>query len=172
MSLVTTTQVRAVIQTTLSDEQLQSLIEREEAEIITRFGEHYVDASTTVVETLAGDGLRSLYLRRRIAQVTAITVDGVELSATDYRVWGGQGRIERLPMGSSWGFSRTLTELVQVTYVPYNDNAVRAGIVLDLVRIALSRTGLKSESIAGEYSYTAEDWDVVRARILNRLSMD
>ncbi len=54
--------------------------------------------------------------------------------------------------------------------MPADDRAEWRAALLELVRLQLARTALKSESIAGEYSYTAaDDWDADRAKLLRRL---
>lgn len=166
MSLVTIADARTLIATGLSDEKLQEVIDRAEQAVIERFGEHYVDADTTVSDTLEG-GSENLYLRRRITSVESIqeaTLLGstpATLEATTYFVWGMQGRIQRLY--AKWG------KAITVQYVPYNDNAKRKDVIIGLIRLELERTAMKSESIAGEYSFSAPDWEVDRARLLRRL---
>lgn len=177
MSLLTVTQLKAQIRSSLSDAQLQSVIDREEAEVIRLYGAHYVDGSTTVSETMEG-GLRNLYLRRRLTSVTSITeyqtsdsTDGTVLTAvSDYRIWAAQGRIERMPSTNVSGFGVGVWgAIVTIVYVPADDNDLRRAAIIDLCRLALERTALKSESIAGEYSYTAPEWGEARAEILQRL---
>jgi hypothetical protein len=47
---------------------------------------------------------------------------------------------------------------------------VRAQVIIDLVRIVIERTAMKSESIAGEYSYTAPDnWEAEFRKAMKRL---
>lgn len=175
-SLVTVASVRAQIQTGLNDTDLQDVIDCEEAEVIRRFGAHYSTAgnpavAATVSETVEGRpaGSRayrqSLYFRRKLTEITKVVEDGVDLEADDYRLWGGQGRIERLPAGLTWG------EVVTVTYIPEDDNGIRRAAIIDLVRIALGRTAMKSESVGGEFSYTAPDWDAARKNILARIDL-
>ena len=163
MSLLTVAEARALVKTGLSDPDLQSVINREEALMTQTFGAHYVDANTTVVETLYGGGA-SLFLRRRLASVASIVEDTETLTATDYRLWGGQGRIERLPTGTKW-----LTVPIVVTYVPADDNLQRKAALIELVRLTLERTPMQSESIAGEYSFSAPDWERERVRLIRRL---
>lgn len=164
MTLVTLDEARALIKTSLTDPQLQAIIARAEAEVVACVGAHYVNAATDVSETLSG-GLRNLYLRRAIGSVTSIVEDGVTLTSADYRVWGGQGRIERLAVGALWG------EVVTVSYTPADDNAARQGVIIELTRLAVERTALQSENVAGEYSYGAPDWERERARLLRRLML-
>lgn len=173
-SLLTIAEARALISTGLSDVQLQSVIDREEAWMIRALGPHYAEG-LQVTAQLAGRRLRSLYLPRPIATVTSITVfstvlgitsdEGVLLDSVQYRIWGSEGRIERLPYGSVWG-----EEMVVVVYGPQDDNALRKSALIDLLRFTLSRSGLKSESVAGEYSYTAfESTDGERAGVMRKL---
>ncbi len=164
MSLLTLAEARALVKTSLTDPELQAVIGREEDEIIRLYGAHYVDGTTTVSETLEGGGA-SLFLRRPILSVSSVTEDGATRASADYRLWGGQGRIERLPKGAVWG------EVITVAYVPQDDNSRRKAALIDLVRLAVERTALKSESIAGEYSYTAPDWDAERAKLLRRAGL-
>jgi hypothetical protein len=177
MSLLTVAELKAQIRTSLTDTQAQAVIDREETEIVRRFGAHYVDGSTTVSETLEG-GMKNLYLRRRLTSVTSITeyqtadaTTGTLLTAvSDYRVWAAQGRIQRMPSTNISGFGVGVWgAIVMLVYVPADDNDLRRTAIIDLCRLALERTALKSESIAGEYSYTAPDWTAARTEILEGL---
>lgn len=166
MSLVTPDEVRVVVATTLADEELQTVIDREEAEVVRLYGAHYVDSEMTVSETHEG-GYLSLFVNRAISSVTEVVEDDTTLTEDeDYEVWAAQGRLLRLPVGAWWG------RVVTVTYVPADDNVLRKGVIIDLVRLALERTAMRQESLRDtEYSYTAPDWEVERARILARLSI-
>jgi hypothetical protein len=95
MSLLTVEAARAQIQTGVDDVELQTIIDREEAEIIARYGAH-ADGSSTIVETCDG-GACSLYLKRRVLSVSSISeaqsLGGVAstLTATQYSplAWPG-----------------------------------------------------------------------------------
>jgi len=163
VSLVSVTEVKARIKTTLGDSDLQTVIDQVEAEVITSFGAYYVSGMPMVVEMLGG-GLCNLYLRRRLASIGSIVDDGTTLTTNDYRLWASQGRIERLPAGTRWGV------MVVVKYLPTDDSAKWRGVIIDLVRLTLERTAMKSESIS-EYSYTAPEWGAEEAVILRRLKM-
>lgn len=166
--LLTAAEVRKLVQTALSDDDLQVIVDREDREIVKRFGAHYHETGETpdaVTETVESNNVRNLYLRRCLASVSAITEDDVALAAASYRVWGSQGRIERLPAGSTWG------DVVAITYVPADDNDTRKAVLVELTRIAVERTAMKSESVGGEYSYTAPDWEALRSQQLNRLAL-
>ena len=163
MSLVTVAEARALVNTGLSDGDLQVVIDRIEADITSKVGAPQTDAyATEVVKTLRGEG-ENLFLPTEIYSVVSIVEDTVTLTADQYQTWGG-GVIERLPMGSSWG------DRVVVTYKPKDDRPVREDVIIDLLRLTLNRTGMKSESIAGEYSYTAFDSsDAEYRKVMKRL---
>lgn len=161
-SLVTVAEVKALISTSKTDTEIQAIIDREEEDVIMLYGAHYV-AATSVSETLSGGG-KYLLLRRAVGSVTTVTEDSAVLASSDYRLWGRQGRLERLPSTSStWG------EVVVVSYVPTDDSSRRKSVIIELVRLALEHTAMKSESVAGEYSYTAPEWLVERANLLRSL---
>lgn len=166
MALLTVAELRAAVDTDKTDSDLRNLIDREEADLIRRFGPHY--DGTAITETHEGGG-GSVYLRRPISSISSVTEyasmgdSAVVLETTGYHAWTGQGRLSRL-VSSKWG------GVVVVSYIPEDDSDVRKRVIIELCRLALARTGLKSESIAGEYSYTAHDnWDVQRASIYRQL---
>jgi hypothetical protein len=162
MSLVSPSDVRTLVPTNLTDDQLQAVIDREEAGVVRLYGAHYVDEDTTVSEELSG-GYGALFLCRQVAKVVSVTEDGVLLAASAYDLWGDQGKLVRRPLGRWWG------RQVEVEYVPVDDSEQRAGAIIDLVRLSVNRTAHKSENVAGEYSYQAPEWDVERATILRRI---
>ena len=150
MSLVTVAEARALVNTGLSDGDLQVVIDRIEADITAKVGAPQTDAyATEVVKTMRGEG-DNLFMPTEIYSVVSIVEDTATLTADQYQTWGG-GVIERLPMGTGWG------DRVVVTYKPADDRSVREGVIIDLLRLTLNRSAMKSESIAGEYSYTAFD---------------
>src|SRR5574341_499429 len=140
-------------------EDVQALIETEELEIVRRFGAHYSTAvGFKVTEVKEGHTL-NIFLHRRFTSIISIKEDdSTALDSSSYRAFGNQALIERLPAGRLWG------NIVEVEYVPEDDTAARRAVTVELVRIAIERTAMKSESVAGEYSFTAPDWDVERMR--------
>lgn len=174
-ALLTPAEVKAQIKTALTDDELQDVIDREEAEIIRLYGVNYVDAVQTITETLEG-GEASIYLRRPITSVVSITEDDLLIESAAYRVWPAQGRIEKISGIQNWlsgGDTDTAVEwgeVIVIVYKPADDNIRRKAVLLNLVRLALERTALQSESIAGEYSYTAAaNWDEQRSELLASL---
>jgi hypothetical protein len=164
MSLVAVEEVRALIETPLEDEGLEAIIEREEAVMVKRIGANY-DPLVPIVEVWEGDG-KELFLNRPITTITTITeatclgADPTALTTDEFHIWHKQGRLTRLPRWKCWG------AVVTVTYQPEDDNETRKALLIELLRLTLERTGLKSENVAGEYSYTAPDWDASREQLL------
>ena len=73
--------------------------------------------------------------------------------------------IERLPEDTTWG------DRCVVTYKPADDRLKRAQVIIDLVRLVLERTAMKSENVAGEYSYTApDDWERELRKAMKKLT--
>jgi hypothetical protein len=164
-SLVTAANAKKQINTSMSDVDLQVIIDRIESQITARIGAPWTDDSTPseIEKTLRGEGM-SLFLPTGIYEVVSIVEDETELTADDYRVWGNGGVIERLPINANWGVVCT------VTYKPMDDRFKRIPVIIDLLRLTLERTAMKSEDIAGEYSYQAPDnWDAEFRKAMKRL---
>ena len=170
MAVIGVGDVRSLVRSALNDAALQLVIDREQALLAQRLGAAYTDAATAITQTRRGEG-RYVFLPRRVLTVSAVTervtVDSAAeaLTAGDYYIHAGEGMLERLPQGLRWG------EIVAVTYVPADDRAEWRAALIDLVRLTLTRTALQSESIAGEYSYSAGagEWDAERAKVVRRV---
>lgn len=164
MSLVTVAQARALLNTPLTDENLQEVIDRVEAQITERVGAPQTDAyATTLAKTLRGEG-ENLFMPTEIYSVVSVVEDTVTLDATEYQTYGG-GVIERLPLGTSWG------DRVTVTYKPADDRKKRTQVIIDLVRLTLERTAMRQEAVGGEYSYIAPaNWDAEFRKAMKRLT--
>lgn len=149
MSLVTAADAQARgVGLDLSSPDLQTLLDREEAEIVRRFGANY-GVGVTVSETVYPAG-RSLYLKRRLTAVTSITeylypgdAAPTTRAAADYIIWGSEGRIER--SGASVGWGRVVT----VVYTPADDTDLRREVLLDLVRASTETAASTAETIEG-----------------------
>lgn len=164
MSLLTVAELRAEVRSSKTDAQLQSIIDRVEGIIQDRIGPYQIDdGSVVVTETVPGGG-EHLFLRVPLSTVTALSENGLELDAAEYQVWGQSGMIERLPEGAEWG------SVCTVSYKPVDQRLERKLAALNLVRLMLERTAMTSESIAGEYSYNAPEWDLAIKRELKNLS--
>lgn len=165
MSLVTVSEARVLVPTALNDVQLQAVIDREEARMVQVCGANYVDTDTRITETIYSPESGYLYLKRRLTSVFRVTEDSEVLGAADdeYRAYLDQGVLQRLPAGTEWG------DEISVIYVPYDDNEHRKQVLIELVRLAIERTAMRRENVAGEYSYDAPDWERERARLYRQL---
>jgi hypothetical protein len=160
-SLVSPATVKAIVKTSLTDAQLQVVIDRIEAEITARIGAPQDDGGTvSVVQTLEG-GTKVLFLPTEILSVVSIVEDDVTLASSDYRTWSG-GDIERMPVGTRWG------EVCVVTYKPTDNRSLRTQVIIELARLDIERTAFQAESVS-DYSYTAPKWDEDRKKQFRRL---
>lgn len=160
MSLLTVEEARLTIQTALTDVQLQLIIDRVEGELAGRLGP--LPPVDSIVEDLLGFGV-AIFARRPIDTVISLVVDGRTLATSQYRVVGGAGMVERID-GSKFSTLNTLT------YKPNDNQLLWKSAISGLVRIELERTAMKSESVGGEYSYTAPDsWEAERRALIRRL---
>lgn len=168
-TLLTIERLRALVRTAVSDVDLQEIIDREDAELVRRYGAHYVDAVTPVVEEVTGN-TRNIYVSRGVLSVVSIAESQAlgytpqTLASTQYHVRAAQGRITRLPEGRAW------LGAITVTYVPVDDRPLREQVLIDLVRLTLERQAPQAESVAGEYSYTASDWESQRRALYKKLA--
>ncbi len=179
-SLVTTTELQAQgVGLALSTSDLQTIIDREEALLVSMFGANYV-VSTPVAETLHGGG-ESIYLKRQITSVSAVTeylyvgdTAPRTLAAVDYEIWTEEGRLERLWTGTTgagkWGAK------VIVSYIPVDDTSLRRQVLTALVQIAVQSVSPASSggSVSGlGYSITAgrtvTNWQALRGDQYARL---
>lgn len=144
-SVVSITEMRALVNTSLSDVDLQAVIDREESWLAGRVGV-LVGERTDTFRPGFSDTI--LYLRRR-AESVVVTDDGVALVAdTDYLFTPSTGSLRRgtttAPL--AWG------GVVTVAWTPSDEAAVKRAVI-ELVRGTLGETGMDSETI-GEYAYT------------------
>jgi hypothetical protein len=150
MSLITPADVNALnAGGGLDDADLQTIIDREEAELVRRFGANYSASPITVTRP---GGAKSIYLNRAIGAITSIAeysylgdTAPTTLTSADYFIWSDQGRIERL--SCHWG------AYAVVVYTPVDDTELRKQVLIELVRVNANQT------LAGKVSglgYTIE----------------
>lgn len=162
-SLLTIDECQALVTTRLSDTQLQTLIERAEAMIENRIGAYQDDEnSVTISETVEGKD-DHIFVKVPFSSIVSITEDDVLLDADEFQEWGASGMAERLPEGESWG------DVCVVVYKPVDQREERKAATIELVRLMAERTAMVSENIAGEYSFSAPDWDKAIKRIFRDL---
>jgi hypothetical protein len=164
-SLVTPAQVKALVQTMLTDDQVQDVIDREEATLARQITA--LSGSRTQL-VYSGDpaslglwwdpaawepGTRVWILSDRMAPIwllrptDAVTVkdNGLTVAGSDVRLLN-RGRLVERASGGWRG------PLVEVTYTP-NDALEVTRVVIELCRLTMTETGYNSERI-GDYGYT------------------
>lgn len=140
MSVLSVAECRALVTTSLSDDDLQDIIDREESWLAHRVGPLTGERSQTF---LTEDGDEVLRLTRHTDSVTVEDDDGA-YSLASLRGWS-----DVLPASTDpWNGDTT------VTYTPDDEHDVRRAIVT-LVRLTLSESGYQAES-AGGYSATSD----------------
>ena len=160
-ALLTLAQIREHVETDLSNDALQRLIDSEDAEIVQRYG-----ALSTQTETLRG-GSERLFLSRLVSSITSISEEVGEttttLAADDYELWWHQ-ELDRHGR-STWG------ERVTIVYVPQTMTAQRTAVLTQLVQLAVRYNGVEQESVgSGDYSATSADYQRERERLLRKLA--
>jgi hypothetical protein len=144
MSLVTVAEVRALVSTDLSDDDLQDVIDREEAELAHRIG----PLTGARTETFTPDhSAHRLYLRRPTNAVT-VTSDGEAVTLGD-----DDGEYRLVKHGSALHLNNnTWGGTVTAAYTPNDELRVRR-VLIELIRLTTTETGYVSERI-GQYSYS------------------
>ena len=166
MGLVSVAELRSVVTSALTDVQLQTVLDREEQEMIARTGPHG-DGLDGLTVLLCGGAGTTLYLPRSLTSISSVAVRQAltdiaqSLAATAYAL-NGSARLERIG-GLSW------ETFVTIVGIPA-DLHRRKSVLIELVRQALEQTALKSESVAGEYSWSAPEWERQRADLYRRLT--
>lgn len=117
---------------------------------------------------LPADTAQAISIIERQPGNTGLPSDETELAADDFRVQHGGRTLQRLIGGSN---SREYwAPIVEVTYTPQSNFALREEATIKLIQLDLSyRGGLKSEK-AGDYSFTLSgDFATDREAILQTL---
>ena len=164
--LLNVAELREHVQTDLPDAALQRVLNAEENEIVRRYGPH-----AEATEMLRG-GDRLLFLTRPAVSVSEVVetagVVATVMDATDYRLWDGGRCLERLTTGPNP--SVYWAERVRVTYTPVDQTTQRKLVLVQLVKLALAYSGLRSESVGGDYSASTLDYVAEREKLLQSLA--
>ncbi len=136
-------QVRALVKTALSDDELSELIGREEAVLAAEVGALTGSRTETFVITDTTAGL-PVRLRRRVAAVT-VTQDNV--ATTDIRILPDERTVELLT-ASGWALG-SWTGPVEVTYAP-NDSSRVVSWVIELVRARLTEAAYFNNEVGDD----------------------
>lgn len=177
MAILTVDELREHVNSGLDDDALQRLLDAAEEAIVARAGAS--GARTEIV----GGGYRLISVARPIDTAETVTIteqspygsDTVTtLAADDYLIRPGGLLIERLVTGTN--ARRTWYGHVSITYTPVSDDAMRAEVQLDLVRLALAYNPLLTGQTIGSWAeqYAANSaWNssTEREAILSRLDV-
>lgn len=181
-ALLSIGEIRAQIQSNQTDDALLAIAAREQA-VIERY---YGDPTAERVELLRGNNKRYLQLRRPISSINTIYESFVDASdhttatlltaGSQYRIWKPEGMIEKRMSGYAFlpeyqgGIAPYWLPEVEITWTPIDDTYERKAVLIDLIRLAISKTVMKMEMV-GEYRYQApEDWEMERQKLIKRLS--
>jgi hypothetical protein len=165
-TLLTPATLRAHVESDLSDAALQLILDASEAEIISRGGPH-----ATATEVVVGVGSQA-FLSRPAASFTTVTevlgATSTVLAANDYRLWFGGQILERLADGTNP--SATWGDRVTIVYVPASQVAQRTLVLVQLAKLAIAFSGLKTEGVGGgDHSETTLDYTAEREKLLRSL---
>ncbi len=166
MSKPTPAEVKALFETDVSTDALQTVIDAQNAEVVSRYG-----AAASHLDDLAG-GSAELFTSRRVNEVTSIieTIGDTDttLAANDYEIRRGGWALRRLDTGTNqrgrWGTR------IRVSYKPQADLR-RKMVVIDLVKLTLQHQGLTVER-AGDYRADLPNYQSAREAILRTLSTE
>ena len=145
---VTVAQVRALVKTMLSDEQLEDVILREEAILSAEIGP--LGGARTETRVITDRTLRHPVRTRRPAD--SLTVTEANATVADIRL-GADGRTIYRLTSSGWAV-QSWAGVVEVTYTP-SDAAKVTTWVIELVRARLAKTGYLDEPNAEQIDYDA-----------------
>lgn len=170
MSILTVAQLREHIQSALTDDALQRLLDDSEAEIV-----RYAGGSGGITELIDG-GYQRLPLTRAAGAISSITETVgstvYTLDNTDYRLRADGYVLERLSINANHP-SFYWRGLVTVSYTAVDIDSIRTLVQLDLIRLQLDfNAGLVSQKI-GDWSQTYQQGQTqenLRDEILSRLT--
>lgn len=145
-TVTTLTQVRALVRNSLSDDDLQEVIVREEEVLAGAVGQLAGERIETFRVTTLNAGA-SIRLRR---PTSAVVVTEANVTTTDVLLDANGRTLSRL-IANGWG-PGAWTGVVEVRSTP-NDGARVVSWVIELVRARLAESSFESET-DGDYSYT------------------
>lgn len=168
MSLVALSECRALVKSSLSNSELQEIIDRTEQEIVDRIGA-FQDATLLVTATETGllKATRLILTRQPFIAVVSITINGAAVDPDDYVTRGFAGMVVGLPSA----YAAVSPPEYTIVYRPIDQRSKLKRTIIDLVRLTIEQTAMESESVAGEYSYQAPNWEKEHQRILRRVVM-
>lgn len=172
-ALITAAALKALVPTALDDDTLTALIEREEAEMIRRFGPHS-DGETAISETVTYAGA-DVFTTRPIDTLSSISVvsyagaSPVTLTTSQYY---------RIPSLNQIRLAALISPAyLTITYVPPDDRPLRTQVLIDLVRLAVEQFSAAGGKVSGygfsieASSASAADRGAQREQLYSRLTL-
>ena len=162
-TLLTVAQVRAHVETELSDSAFERLIDSQDARIRRMVGPH---DGTLTVDNYRTDGLHRIWLPRPAETVTSVE-ERYETDATWTTVDSGNYYLS--DEGNT--INRTDTRflpLAKIVYEPVAENDLRMQALIDLVRLRVADDAMASHT-DGDFSATSVDYAREERRILEPL---
>lgn len=164
MALLTTTEIRSLVETDLSDAALTLLLDDADAEIVKGYGAH---EGVRTERFYPNGGDASVFLSADVNTALAVTVrrvGGFGVGAETYLASAYEfGGPRELNLASSWSGG-----WITVAYTPVTELPRRKRVLADLVRLAISYDASTSSRL-GDVSVSHVDYESERARILGRL---
>ena len=154
MAILTVTQLREHITSTLSDDAVQRLLDAAEELIL-----QYVGGLSTTYESLGAvnELITShgelLMLSRRAETIDTVIERTTTLAANDYQLRSSGDMLRRLNTGTnpSW---RGWWGRVDITYTPLSDSALRELVQIELVKLDISSNSTLASQTIGAWSET------------------
>ena len=171
MSTLTVAQFREHLETDLLDAALQRYIDDAEGEIVKVAGA----LATETDQVKHAIAANSIFLKRSASTVTTVveelegpggTLTPTTLDPTDYRLVGDY---QLMRLSSGVNPRATWADFVTIIYVPDSDAAMRLGVTVDLVKLAVQFSGLDSEKV-GDWSASQSKHEAKKAEALKRLT--
>lgn len=170
--LIRVDELKEHVETDLSDDVIDRLIDDADAEIVKRYGPH-----VTQIDTFENvNAATAIYLSRNASAITSVTEevrDGegsyteTVLASDDYKLRRNNLSLERLRDGTNpratWG------HVVTIVYVPDDDGTRRIRVEIDLVRLAIEYNALSTED-TGDYRSSSLRYSDERESLLRTLN--
>lgn len=171
MALITASDLRARVETDLTDAALGDVIDAEAALVVKRYGPDYAggaggDQTLQYDLSSPSDEVWLPRIAQTLTSVDEIRTDGSTISRTvdtDVGLWR-DGRSVRVLGLAGWS-----TRRVEVVFTPADDDAERKQVLVDLCKLSLVYNGLSSMRVPG-VTMNSLDYERERERILRRLA--
>lgn len=161
---LTLDELKEHVEAGITEAALERLLIEAVAQVEGRFG---TDASITVRTETNG---RYIRLQRPALTITAVAEFNDQryplytLLAADYELQDGGRIIRRLTGGTTFYADRSWAPVVDITYLPVPEQALRDRVTIDLVRLAVQYNALGQETFGGRTGYQSISVDYLKER--------